>query len=516
LSVRFGWLLPAALALGLPLVFDPRGSDGFVLPRVGLLIAVAGTVAVAGLWARSTALGPLTFPSIAVAAAAVLSCAFSVSVPSSIVGAYERYDDVVVRLAYLGAFAASAWFLPTQTERRRTVSLFILASCTIAVEGLWQSFSGLMQRPDGNLGQPNLLGVLLAMSIPLCLNRGRSDRRWFAPIPLLGTALLVSGSRSAWVGTVIGCGALLVLLVPTKRRPGAAAAAILALTAVLALVLATPLRNLDSDTGSARLHVWSDSIALIAARPLTGWGEDTFGLVYGHFQRGDWEPGGSFDRVHSEPLDLLASQGVAGLLAGLWFWGVFWVRLVRRAGVEEAAAIGAAWVVYASWALLNFDWAPATGPIWLLSGVAWATIREPRGEQQPVRARKLPVWVAAALTPMLCVAVVGRSVLAPIADRYEFADSHLVATALDPLQAYYHEQAGIAAMDASRWTVAEAELSRAWTLGEDDAGSYVELGDVESVLGNRDAARRAYERSLQIDPYYADARQRLSQLNQGG
>jgi O-antigen ligase len=504
---RFGWLLPAVLALSLPVLFDPRASDGFVLPRIGLLIAGAGVAAVAGLWSRSGRLGPLAAPAAALATAALLACVFSVSVPVSIIGAYQRYDDVVVRLAYLGAFAASAWFLPTKAQRRRVVSLFILAGCTIAVEALWQSFSRLMDRPDANLGQSNLLGVLVAMAIPLCLNRGRSDRRWFAPVLLLGAALVASGSRAAWLGTVTGSGALVVLLAPRRRRPLAAGAAAVALGIALAVVLATPLRNLDRDTGSARLHVWSDSVALIAARPITGWGEDTFGLVYGRFQRGDWEPGAAFDRAHSEPLDLLASQGVLGLLAALWFWGVFWITLLKRIGVEEAAAIGAAWVVYATWAMLNFDWAPATGLLWLVSGVAWATVRQP--PEEPTRARRLPVWAAVTLTSVVCAVVVARSLLPPIADRYEFAGDHATAARLDPLQAYYHEQVGIAAIDAGDLATAEAQLSMAWTLGEDDAGSYVELGNVETALGKGAAARKAYQRAVQIAPYYTEARQHL-------
>ena len=55
-----------------------------------------------------------------------------------------------------------------------------------------------------------------------------------------------------------------------------------------------------------------------------------------------------------------------------------------------------------------------------------------------------------------------------------------------------------------------AELRRAADLGETDPGLYVELGDRERQLGNFDAARRAYQRALAIDPYYTPAAQRLA------
>jgi hypothetical protein len=498
----------AALALGIPLLFDPAGSDGFILPRASLLIAGAGAAVALAVWSRPTGAGGLAAPAFAVAATALLACLTSVDPSLSLAGAYERYDGAVTRLAYLGLFAASAWFLRTPADRRRAVSWFLVACCVVAAEALWQLAGDRQDRPDGYLGQPNLLGVLLAMAVPLALNRARGERRWLLAAGLVAAGLLASGSRSAWLGAVAGCGALLVFLAPPgRRRRAAAAGALLALGIGVALVLGTQLRNLGHDTGSGRLHVWADSAGLIAARPATGWGEDSVGLVFGRFQRGDWENGQTFDRLHSEPLDLLATQGVAGALAAAWFWGVLWRRLAVRLRVEEAGALGAAWIAYAAWALLNFDWAPVTGPLWLLAGVAWAAAAEPAAGSEPPRA--VPRWAAAPLTALLCAVVVGLGLLPPLADRLELAGDHLAATRLDPLQAYYHEQAGVAAIDAGDPAMAEAELTRAAALGEDDAGAYVELGDVEAGLGRPDQARRAYQRAVALDPYYAEARHRL-------
>jgi O-antigen ligase len=509
---RHGWLLAAALALGVPVLFDPQASDGYLVPRTSLLVAGAGLAAIARCWSRAPALGDLRAPALAVAAAAVLACVLSVSVPLSAVGAHERYDGVVVRIAYLGAFAAAAWFARTPRQRRLVVSAFLLGCAAVAVEALWQRVAGHVARPDGTLGQPNLLGALLAMAIVVTVNRARSGRRWLALLPLLAAALVASGSRAAWLGALAGCGLVLATAAPPRWRRPAAAAAALAVAVALGLVLVTPLRSLGNDTGEARLHVWSDTASMIAARPITGWGEDTFGLVFGRFQRGDWEGGKVFDRAHSEPLDLLASQGVLGLTAAAWFWAAWWRRVRRRVQVEEMAGLAGAWAAYAAWAVLNFDWVPATGPLWLLAGVAWAAAREP-ADEPAVAGTRPPAWAAAALTPVLLAVVVARGALAPAADRLEFGDDHAGAARLDALQAYYHEQAGIAAIDRGDSTEAEAELARAGALGEDDAGSYVELGDVELTLGRPDEARRAYRRAAELNPFYPTARQRLAALD---
>jgi len=45
-----------------------------------------------------------------------------------------------------------------------------------------------------------------------------------------------------------------------------------------------------------------------------------------------------------------------------------------------------------------------------------------------------------------------------------------------------------------------------------DPSLYVELGDREAELGRTADARRHYQRALEIDPYYAPAKQRLAAL----
>jgi len=116
------------------------------------------------------------------------------------------------------------------------------------------------------------------------------------------------------------------------------------------------------------------------------------------------------------------------------------------------------------------------------------------------------------LTTLLCGVVLARAALPPIADRCDFNGSHVVAAILDPLQARYHEEACVAAIDADDLVTAETELLLASHLGEDDAGGYVELDNVEAVLGKRDAARREYQRAVEINPYYSRARDQLNQL----
>ena len=86
----------------------------------------------------------------------------------------------------------------------------------------------------------------------------------------------------------------------SRRTALTIGAALLVLAA--AVVVLSPLRGLNQDTGDARLGVWRDSLRVVAARPLTGWGEDTMGLVFGRFQT-------AFFRTLTWPITSVRSRG---------------------------------------------------------------------------------------------------------------------------------------------------------------------------------------------------------------
>jgi hypothetical protein len=399
-----------------------------------------------------------------------------------------------MRLAYVALFCGAAWL----GERRLVVTAFLLGCGVAAVEALYQVATHALPRADGNLGNANLLGVLLAMALPLAADRVLSTppparRAWVALGALLAAALVGSTSRSGWLGALVGAGVLGAFLVPRRRLWLVLAAATAALALVAALIVYTPLRALNDDTGEARLGVWHDTIAVIAARPVLGWGEDALGQVFGRHQTGDWAPAHNFDRAHSMPLDLAATQGLAGLAACAWLFGAWWLGVWRRRDLPGAAGLAGAVAAYLVWSLVNFDWAPATAALWLLAGAAWpGTDRSAAPARERGRGRRAAAALAAA--------VVGLALALPpqVADVLYFAGRPGQAAAIDPLQPTYQ---------AARGDL--AGLRRAAELGDSSPATYVALGDAEARAGNADAATAAYRRALERYPFDPAARQRL-------
>jgi len=144
--------------------------------------------------------------------------------------------------------------------------------------------------------------------------------------------------------------------------------------------LADPL----SGSAAIRLHIWRDSFSLLASRPLTGYGPDSFGLVYPRFQSGDWVPGSLIDKAHSDVMQLAATQGLLGVAAFFWLVGGRTAQLLAGPPPTRRIRSLGGWAAYQVTVQLNFFYLPAAAPFWLFLAVAAVTWEDGRGR----------VWVA--------------------------------------------------------------------------------------------------------------------------
>src|ERR1700674_4214464 len=443
---RLGGFLPAAIALALPTAFLPGAVDSFILPRASLVIAGACLgVGLALLAPGGTGLGPMRWPIVAAVAATILAFVFSVSLPLSFAGSYTRYESFPVRLSYIGLFAASVWLLRDDRSRAWVVRAFVLGTTVACVEAVVQWAASVRFRPDGNLGNANLLGALIAMALPLAIAGGLRGGRWavawsFAAALMAG-GVIVSTSSSGGLGALAGCLALAVFAFKSRRAAAAAAASTAVIGVALLAIVESPLRLLNNDPGPIRLELWPDAIRMVAARPLTGWGQDATGLVYGHFLSADWLPGITIDRAHSGPLDIGATQGLLGLAVLGWVLLVLFRGAWRRRVNSAVGPLAAACIGFTVWVLFNFDWAPATGAFWLLAGTAWSAVRAAEAQGAPGIGDAAPPLTRATLRSLaalaLALAAIGLGVMPLLADVLYFHNRLDLAVVAGPVQAHY-------------------------------------------------------------------------------
>jgi Flp pilus assembly protein TadD len=92
-----------------------------------------------------------------------------------------------------------------------------------------------------------------------------------------------------------------------------------------------------------------------------------------------------------------------------------------------------------------------------------------------------------------------------LADLHYYAGRPAAAVGAWPWQARYHH----ALADVLDGSERLDELRKAGRLGSSDTGLWIALGDAEASSGDPEAARRDWQRAVEIYPYDRGARERL-------
>ncbi len=258
--------------------------------------------------------------------------------------------------------------------------------------------------------------------------------------------------------------------------------------------------------------VWKDTLQLIAARPVLGYGPDNFGLVYPAFESIDLHQ--QWDEAHAETLQIAATQGVAGLAAYVWLIGAFVMAFWRGPRSADTYAVLSAWLAYQLTIQVNFTMLAAAFPFWALAAAAlgiFGAIRE-----SPAIPARRPVALAAIACAIIVVGVgvVGvaypymadaQLLVAVSADYSGHSDLALApaqqARALAPAESVYATEVGNLAFERGDWTGAKEAYEAAARLGTYNPAVFRNLALADGNLGLTDDARIAARRAYALDRF---------------
>jgi O-antigen ligase len=209
--------------------------------------------------------------------------------------------------------------------------------------------NSIIVRPPGTLGHADYFGWWLAIGMFFALAVARRERgvwRWLGTAAcILGAiAIVLSGTRSAILAVIIGFIVLALLSgIRLGRKHWTTGLAAVAMFALFYISPAgTRLRarvhwSSDEPVGGARPLLWRDSLAMAAARPLTGFGPETFPAEFPRFQSVDLArllPDFYHESPHNAALDALTGTGIPGLGIALgWVLLGGWAAWRVRTGI---------------------------------------------------------------------------------------------------------------------------------------------------------------------------------------
>jgi putative inorganic carbon (HCO3(-)) transporter len=527
------WVVRAGAVL-LPIAFSPLTYDHYVLPK--LLLARLLVLVLAVLFLLSTLLSgairirrtPLDVPLLVFVATAVVATLLSVNPNVAVFGTYSRYDGLLTLVTYAALFWLAVQTISGPDDARALLRSLLAGGYLVALIAIVQwclnSLAGQASvRAFGTLGNPNVLGAYLVLLSPLAYQELRDARStpgrliWANVLLTMGVALLLTVSHSAW----LALGAAAVVLVagrqlPAIRSPRRVLIAVVVLCA--ALLAAAPIAlSRGTDVGQ-RIHIWQDSLGLIASRPLFGYGPDTFGLVYPGFQTGQWVLGYvQIDKAHSEVLQVAATQGLAGLFAWAWLMAAFVLAFWRGRDQAGAWALFAGWAAYQVVLLVNFTAPAAAFPFWIFAAAAlarWYAVREVTFMAAPARralgvaqiamiAGLVALAVPAVVAPYLADAKLKEAVDADFgrAPRQMAARPAADAVAWAPHESVYAVEVANIAFEYGSWSDARAAYRQAAALGTFSPLVYRNLAVADMRLGLRPEALAAAKQAVFLDRF---------------
>lgn len=223
--------------------------------------------------------------------------------------------------------------------RARTVVTVILAGGAVsAVAGIVQygilEYDNLGQRPSGSMGHymtyAGLLMLMLCAAGARLLFDPRDRTAALAVLPALSAALVVTLTRSAWIGAATGAGLLAVL-----RDRRLLALAPVAAVGLLALAPQTvtdrlySIFDLRNPTNRDRLAMLTAGTGMVRDHPLTGIGPGMVESAYADY-RPDNAVNETNPHLHNVPLQIAAERGLPALALWVWFLAAAGRDLVRR------------------------------------------------------------------------------------------------------------------------------------------------------------------------------------------
>lgn len=237
----------------------------------------------------------------------------------------EQFKKVYyLMLAWTAAATASGLLAIFQFVRSAHASYISYVGKRITgFESHWMTFGALQ------------LSVLLLLLAQLFFSNRRMPLWTYAGVAILGTAIVLGGTRSIWVGSIP---AVLYLVWLWKPRM------LLALPILIGLTYLVAPRNVkeralsfthpheDVDSNRHRIVTFRTGLEMIKAHPWFGLGPEEIGRNFETYVPKDIRrplPVGYYGHLHNIYLQYAAERGIPGLLCVLWFIGMALYDCIR-------------------------------------------------------------------------------------------------------------------------------------------------------------------------------------------
>ncbi|MCE5301410.1 MAG: O-antigen ligase family protein [Spirochaetia bacterium] len=380
----------------IPLYFNIGSYDQFEMPKLTLLRVL--TCVMLALWAvrifdsgkLELVKTPLDFPMLALALMNIVTTFTSFAPHLSFRGEYENFAGSLTNLNYIVLYFIAVNFLRTAKRVYTVNAAFLIAGLVTTIYALgqffgydiikWNEGSMIKGRYFASMGNPNFLGALLIMMMPVNIaffvnsfakKRFTLSALFFVLFAALYLALFGTQSRGPFLGfitlmalfSVYGLyrlyksrsglpeyrgknpAAILVSEMVKHKTITLIAAAVIAISLIAGFTLGKnatgrlwhAISHPVEALSNSRLHIWEPALRIIRDYPLLGTGVDTFKSIFPKYEGTNFAvidgANVSSRTAHNELLNIWSTMG--GLTLGvyilmLWAYLKMWLKSFGR------------------------------------------------------------------------------------------------------------------------------------------------------------------------------------------
>jgi O-antigen ligase/Flp pilus assembly protein TadD len=282
---------------------------------------------------------------------------------------YERMEGFVGLIHLFGYFIVAGSVLSTEKLWTRFFHTITLTSVIMIFYGLLQltgveKINQSANRLDGTFGNAAYLAIYMLFSIAftaflLVRHKGSNFTKWVYGVIIFFQIMILyyTGTRGVILGFAVGVvfSSVLTLMLVKKNRLvrnfslgiiGALILVVASLGAVrdAAFVKENPVLDrvasfsIKEALNNPRFMVWGMAVDGFKERPILGWGQENFNLVFNKYYdpkmytQEQW-----FDRAHNIFFDWLIAGGVLGLLGYLSLFLAAFVLIWKNEGLNTTA-----------------------------------------------------------------------------------------------------------------------------------------------------------------------------------
>ncbi|MDP9171212.1 MAG: O-antigen ligase family protein, partial [Acidobacteriota bacterium] len=406
-----------------------------------------------------------------------------------------------------------------------------------------QAGDSVIVRPPGTLGHADYFGWWLAIEFfcGIALARIDTAKMWraagIACAICTAAAALLSGTRAALLGIAIGALALALLEPSAFRRKHLIA--VTALAAALAVFYFSPAGTRlrarttwsgEEPAGGARPLLWRDSLRMGWAKPVFGYGPETFQAAFGVWNSEELArlyPDFHHESPHNVALDALTSQGIPGVLL------IFaWIAVAFRAGaaglrVKSPLAPPLAAALISSLVTAIFDAAVLAPVLLTLLILAMMTALEPAGARRRIPLQRW-VWQGTAVAIAALIAcftaeittvefMLARFQAAPEAAKYELVRKWRLPGASEDIYGSRTllnscKETSALVKNIECWRSAEQVAAEATRTADDPANAWYNLAFFTSIPNDTRGTSTALNRAIGAAPEWFKPHWTLAKL----